>query len=127
MILRKLMEKKNSQATWLLVIVLFLSGFSFSLSTGYAKADHVKAKTELVVSGKTKSKKSFFYGQYASSFAPVAVKPSFSTSYFINFQNSLYRILFNAVNKAHQDFVPLITARYFLLKTPEDNFADLLG
>jgi len=127
MIFRELIDRKNSHATWLLAIVIFLSGFSFSFSTEYAKAEHVKAKTELVVNAKTKSKKSFFYGQSACSFAIVSTQSLFSTTCFIHFQNGIYSVLFNAVNKKHQDFIPLLTARHFPSKTPEDNLASLLG
>ncbi|HEY5826204.1 MAG TPA: hypothetical protein VIT44_17660 [Cyclobacteriaceae bacterium] len=127
MIFRKLIDRRNNHATWLLAIVIFLSGFSFSLSTEYAKSEHVKAKTELVASARTRSKKSISYGQSAFSFAPFSIQPSFSTSYYIHFQNGLYNVLFNEVNKTHRYFFPLLITRHLLSKTPEENLAYLLG
>jgi len=127
MIFRKLIDRKNRYATCLLAIVIFLSGFSFSLSTEYVKEGPVKAKTELVVSAKTKSKKSFCYKQFATSFPIPKVWSPFSATYFIHFQNDRYRILFNKANKTHQDFFPLLATRHFLSKIPEDNLSYLLG
>ena len=125
MLFRKLIERKSTHPTWLLAIVIFLSGFNPSFSSGYAKAEHVKAKTELVLYGKTKSKRPFSYTHSVYPSGQVAT-PCFN-SHSVFFQNELDRVLFHVAIRTRQYFIPSLATQYILFRTPADKPIFLLG
>lgn len=126
MLFRELIERRSNHTTWFLAIVIFLSGFSLSLSTEHVHTTQAKAKTELVFHGTTKSKKAYYDKQSVYPPGLVATLPSFNSN-SVFFQNELDRVQFKGVTKTRQHFIPMLNARYLPIKTPESRFAYALG
>jgi len=127
MMLSQLIERKNNHATWLLAVVLFISCFTFSISTGYASIQQVKAKTELIVTQKTKSRQLTFYSQLASGSILLTNFYLSKVNCVLHIQNRLFKVHFDFITKAYLAFSSHLLIDKFVSRTSEDNLVYPLG
>jgi hypothetical protein len=106
MALRLLSKTKNRYTTWVLALVLFFSGLSFSGSICYAKEGQVKARTELIVSVKVNLRRATSLRRAPSlkSFAPLHSQWLSDACSFLKFYGRTSETQLIEVNKTYRNF-----------------------
>ena len=102
-------KTKNSQTAWLLALVLFFSGLSYS-SPSYARAARVKAGTELVLSPRNNSAKTFKWFSLSQQTEQISSAYNHSTGLC----SLLSKVKFKETNETHQQFSSTLMMSSFL-------------
>jgi hypothetical protein len=109
--LSHLTKPKSSHTAWLLAVVLFFSGLSFSSSSSaYARERQVKARTELVVSTKNRSGKTSSPKHHPTH---TTETPRTNFIHCIEFHSTLSAIQLKHVTKTHLHFSPILKKASF--------------
>lgn len=101
----QLTKPKSGHTAWLLAVVLFFSGLSFSSSVAYARERQVKARTELVVSTKNPAGKTFS-PKHQPTHPAEATQVKFI--HRIEVHSTLYTTQLKHVNKKHHHFSSIL-------------------
>jgi hypothetical protein len=122
--LSQLNNGKNNKTTWLLAIVIFFSGLSFSSPTAYARERQVNARTELVLSTRNRSSKA---NSFKNFFFPHKTENQYTEfNHFFEVYGILAAIQLKVVNKIHLQFYSNLMNASFLSQQMASNLPYLV-
>jgi hypothetical protein len=109
---------KSRHAAWLLAVVLFFSGLSFSSPVAYARERQTKARTELVLSARKQS----ILSSSPYAFPPPTVAIQFiESSHAVRSHAILTAMRIREMNKIHRQFLStIICASFFSQQSTTD-------